>query len=127
MTKTTLLALDTSVTELSGSGDSINGLNLGTISSTNLDALNFGWTNYSFTFTTPLTYWDDVTGVQVTHSAGDVMSSISLDISNDPGGGGAFVVDNFSLQPVPEPSSALLMATVGLCVMLRRKRRNIDC
>ena len=124
--KTTLLALDTSVTELSGSGDDINGRNLGTISSSDLDALNFAWSTYTFTFTTPTTYWDDINGVQVNHSVGDAMSSISLDVSNDAAGGGAFVIDNFSLQAVPEPTSALLLAFGGVLALLRRQRREVQ-
>ena len=125
-TKTTTLSLDTSVTALSPSGDNINGRNLGTISSTDLDAFNFNWTNYKFTFTTPLTYWDDVNGVQVTHSSGDTMTDISLDVSNHVGGGGAFLADNFSLQAVPEPTSALLLAFGGVLALLRRQRREVQ-
>ena len=125
VTKSTTLSLNTSVSALSPSGDNIDGRNLGTISSTNLDALNFGWTTYQFTFTAPLTYWDDVNGVQVTHSFGDTMTDISLDVSNHVGGGGAFVIDNFSLQAVPEPTSALLLAFGGVLALLRRQRREV--
>ncbi len=125
-TKTTTLWLDTTVTELSGFGDNIHGRNLATISSTDLDAFNFNWTNYQFTFTTPLTYWDDVNGVQVTHSAGDTMTDISLDISNDFAGGGAFVVDNFSMQAIPEPTSALLLGFGAMLALFRRQRRKVQ-
>ncbi len=125
-TKTTALFLDSSVTALSGSGDDINGLNLGTITQPNLDAFSFNWTTYQFVFTTPLTYWDDVNGVQVSHSSGDVMTDVSLDVSNHVGGGGAFVVDNFSMQAVPEPTSALLLSVVGIVALTRRQRRRHD-